>query len=58
MDIGGYRYNYEGFYEKSINQIFKNRKRMTTNQGAHASLVEILSFLLFLLICGNRVEEL
>ena len=48
MDVGGYRHNYEDFYEKSIYQISINRERKTTTQGAHASLMGILSFLLFL----------
>ena len=48
MDVDGYRHNYEGFYEKFIYQIFVNRERMNTTQGAHASLLRILSFLLFL----------
>ena len=47
-DVGGYRHNYEGFYEKISYQISINRGRTTTTQGAHASLVRILSFLLFL----------
>ena len=41
MDIGRYRYNYEGFYEKSTNQMSINRERMTAAQGSHASLVGI-----------------
>ena len=48
MDVGGYRHNYEGFYEKTSYQMSINKGRMTTNEGAHASLVGILSFLLFL----------
>ena len=48
MDVGGYRHNYEGFYEKTSYQISINRGRMTTTEGAHASLVGILSILLFL----------
>ena len=48
MDVGGYRHNYEDFYEKTSSQMSINRGRMTTTQGAHASLVGILSFLLFL----------
>ena len=48
MDVGGYRHNYEGFYEKTSFQMFINRGRTTTTEGAHASLVGILSFLLFL----------
>ena len=43
-----YRYNYEGFYEKSTYQMSSYRERTTTTQGAHASLVKFLSFLLFL----------
>ena len=48
MDVGGYRHNYEGFYEKSTCQMFKNRDKTTTTLGAHARLVRILSFILFL----------
>ena len=48
MDVGGYRHNYESFYEKTSYQMSINRGRMTKTQGAHASLVGILSFLLFL----------
>ena len=48
MDISGYRHNYEGFYEKTSYQMSINRGRTTTTDGAHASLVGILSILLFL----------
>ena len=48
MDVGGYKYNYEGFYEKTSYQMSINRGRTTTTKGVHASLVGILSFLLFL----------
>ena len=48
MDVGGYRYNYEGVYTKTSYQISINRERTTTTQGTHASLVRILSFILFL----------
>ena len=48
MDAGGYIHNYEGFYEKTSYQMSINRGRKTTTEGAHASLVRILSFLLFL----------
>ena len=48
MDVGGYRHNYEGFDEKISFQMSINRERMTTIEGAHVSLVGILSFLLFL----------
>ena len=48
MDVGGYRHNYEDFYEKTLFQISINREGTTTTEGAHASLVGILSFLLFL----------
>ena len=44
----GYKHNYEGFYEKTSYQIYKNRERTTITLGAHASLVGILSFILFL----------
>ena len=48
MDVGGYRHNYEGFYEKTSYQMSINRGRTTTIEGSHAILVGILSFLLFL----------
>ena len=48
MDVGGYRHNYEGFYGKTSHQMLINRGRMTTTLGFHATLVRILSFLLFL----------
>ena len=48
MDVGRYRHNYEGFYEKTSYQMFINRGRTTTTEGAHASLVGILPFLPFL----------
>ena len=47
MNVGGHRHYYESFYEKSTYQISINRGRTTTTQGAHESLVRILSFLLF-----------
>ena len=48
MDVGGYRHNYEGFYKKISYQMSMNRGRTATTQGAHASVVGILYFLLFL----------
>ena len=48
MDVGRYRHNYEGFNKKTSYQMSINKRRMTTTQGAHTSLVGILSFLLFL----------
>ena len=48
MDVGGYRHNYGCFYEKTSFQMSINRGRTTTTEGVHASLVGILSFLLFL----------
>ena len=48
MDVGGYRHNYEGFYEKTSYQMSINSGRMITTRGAHASLVRIISFLLFI----------
>ena len=48
MDVDEYKHNYEGFYKKMSYQMSINRGRMTITQGAHASLVGILSFLLFL----------
>ena len=47
IDVGGYRHNYEDFYEKTSYQMSINRGRTTRTQGAHASLVRILSILLF-----------
>ena len=48
MDVGEYRHNYEGFYEKTSYQMSVNMGRTTTAKGAHTSLVGILSILLFL----------
>ena len=48
MDVGRYRQNYEGFYEKTSYQMSINRGRTTITQGAHVRLMGILSFLLFL----------
>ena len=48
IDVGGYRYNYMGFYEKSIYQISMNWRRMTTTQVAYASLIKNFLLLLFL----------
>ena len=48
IDVDGYRHNYEDFYEKSTYHMSMNRERTTTTKGVHASLVEILSFHLFL----------
>ena len=39
MDIGGYRHDYEDFYQKSTYQMSINRGRMITNKGTHTSLV-------------------
>ena len=55
IDICGYRHNYEVFYEKYIYQIFINKGRMIITQGAHASLIKILSFLLFFI--RQELEE-
>ena len=48
IDVGGYRYNCDDFYEKTSYQMFINRGRTNTTQGTHASLMGIISFLLFL----------
>ena len=56
MDVGGYRHNYEGFYEKTSFQMSINRGRTTTTEGAHASLVRILYILLFLLVKSFEEE--
>ena len=55
MDIGGYRDNYESFYEKFTYQISINRGRITTTHVSHASLVRILTSYLSLLV--KRFEE-
>ena len=47
MDFCAYKYNYDSFYKKSIYQMSINKGRMITTQGSHASLVGIISFLLF-----------
>ena len=48
MDVGGYRHKHEGFYEKTLYQMSINKERTNTTQGADASLLRIISFLLFL----------
>ena len=48
MDDDGYRLNYEDFYKKISYQIFINKGRTATTQGAYVSLKGILSFLLFI----------
>ena len=47
MDVGGYRHNYEGFYEKTSYQMSINRGRTTTTKGAHAALWEFSPFFSF-----------
>ena len=42
MDVGGYRHNYEGFYEKTSYKMSINRERTIITQGAHVSLGEEL----------------
>ena len=32
MDVGGYKHNYEGFYEKTSYQISINREKTTTTK--------------------------
>ena len=58
MDVGRYRHNYEGFYEKITYHMFINRGITITTQGAHASLIRILSFLLFLSLVTSFEEEI
>ena len=48
IDVGRYRHNYEGSYEKFTYQMSINKGRMVITKGRHASLVGILSFFLFL----------
>ena len=47
INVGGYRHNYEGFYEKILYQMSINRGRATTNKGAHASPGEFSPFFSF-----------
>ena len=47
MDVSGYRHNYGGFVKSSYASI--NKERTTKIEGSHASLVRILSFILFFL---------
>ena len=56
MDVGGYRHNYEGFYEKTSYQMSINRGRTTTTKGAHASLVGIHLSSLCLLVKSFEEE--
>ena len=48
IDVGRYRHNYEGFYEKFAYQIHINGGRTTTTQGAYARLLGILSFFIYI----------
>ena len=48
IDFYGYRHNDKIINEQFTYQMSINRRRMTKIQGAHASLVGIISFLLFL----------
>ena len=45
MNVDGYRHNYEGFYDKSTYQKSINRERTTIIEGAHVSIMRILSFI-------------
>ena len=56
MNVGGYRHNYTGFYKKFIYQMSINRGRTASTYSVHASLVGILSFLLFLLVKSFEEE--
>ena len=58
IDVGGYKYNDEGFYEKFTYQMYINRERMIITQGAHACIVRIISFLLFSLLAKSFEEEI
>ena len=48
MDVGRYKYNYEGFCEKFIYPISINKGKIIITQEVHARLLGIISFLLFL----------
>ena len=58
MGVGGYRHNYEDFYEKSLYQMSINIKRMTITQGAHASLVKFFLISYLSLLVKNFEEEI
>ena len=46
------------FIKKSTYQMSIDRERITTTQAAHASLVRILSFILFSLLMKSFEEEI
>ena len=48
MDVGVFKHNYKGFCKKFTYLMSMNKGKMITTQGAHASLVRILSFIIFL----------
>ena len=48
MDVSEYNIIMRAFIKKFTYQMSINRGRMNTTQGAHVSLVRILSFLFFL----------
>ena len=58
MNIGLYRHNYEGFYEKTSSYMSINRERTTTTLGVHTSLVGILSFFSLSLSVKSFEEEI
>ena len=58
MDIGEYRHNYGGFYKKYTFLMSINRGRTTKTEGTHASLVRVLSFLIFFLLVKIFEEEI
>ena len=57
IDIGRYRHNYEGFCEKFIYPKFISKEKMTTTQGAHASLVRIFLLSSLSLLVKSFEEE-
>ena len=66
MDVGGYRHNYEGFYEKTSYQMSINNERTSTTKGApwkpcgnslHSSLsLLVKSFEEEIQLFGDRVD--
>ena len=58
MDVGWYKYNYEGFYKKSIYQMSINREKTTTTRGVYTSLVGILIFIFFSLLMKSLEKEI
>ena len=56
MDIGGYRHNFEGFWEKFTYLMSINKEKMNTIEGAHTKFMKS-SLLSFFALLVKIIEE-